>query len=80
MVGESVGMEERPIVTPETHPDHEIVGKKFKRYDGQVFYCDSYDPRIGFWMTPEGDGERRNVSERAIGTNFRRVYDFTKIN
>lgn len=44
------------IKTPITHPDHETVGRWFRGYnitrdELSLFYCDSYDPRIGFWMS-----------------------------
>ena len=68
------------IKTPETHPDHPVVGRDILAHDGHRYFCDSYDPRIGFWMTrldcpPENlvdqNSEfRRNVSERAIGRTF----------
>ena len=62
------------IKTPETHPDHPTVGHNFKSWDGHTYYCDSYDPAIGFWMTDVDDpGNRRNVSERAIGRTYHRV-------
>jgi hypothetical protein len=58
------------IKTPETHPNHETVGRTFKSF-GELYYCDSYDPQCGFWMTKIGrETERRNVSERAIGRTF----------
>lgn len=69
----------REIKTPETHPDHDTVGKDFLAH-GHRWYCDSYDPAIGFWMTRvdascenwnDQYGEwRRNVSPRAIGRTF----------
>lgn len=81
------------IKTPETHPDHETVGRDFMANnwhakEGEAgsarYYCDSYDPRIGFWMTrvdapPEHwndqEGEwRHNVSERAIGRTYHVIY------
>lgn len=59
------------IKTPATHPQHEVVGLLFCGWDRQVYYCDSYDPRQGFWMTNVLDAkERRNVSEQAIGRTF----------
>lgn len=62
------------IITPKTHPDHETVGHNFKGWDGKVYFCDSYDPRIGFWMTEVGNTEnRKNVSERAIGRTYHLV-------
>lgn len=72
------------IKTPQTDPDHYTIGQHFSAYDGHIYYCDSYDPRIGFWMiradAPPGHLEdqygewRRNVSERAIGRTFHRIY------
>lgn len=73
------------IKTPETHPDHQVVGKDFMAWsDGHRYYCDSYDPRIGFWMTrvdapPERWNDdhseyRRNVSERAIDRGFNTIH------
>lgn len=69
----------RPLMTPETHPNHETIGRRFKGWDGNIYFCDSYDPDIGFWMTrvdaPEGVEPRRaNVSERAIGRSYHRIY------
>jgi len=61
------------IITPKTHPDHETVGHNFRSWDG-VWFCDSYDPRIGYWMTEVGNKQnRKNVSERAIGRTFHLV-------
>lgn len=60
------------IKTPQTHPDHPVVGRywgahSFKHYKTQVFYCDSYDSNIGYWMTNIADlSDRTNISERAI--------------
>lgn len=70
------------LKTPETHPDHHTVGKYFcSGWDGVIYYCDSYDPSIGYWMTPidvtDKDWrpvERKNVSERAIGRSFHEIW------
>lgn len=70
------------ILTPETHPGHHTIGRVFKGWDSVYYYCDSYDPRIGYWMTPlfeqvdwdSKPGKRKNVSERAIGSSFHRVW------
>ena len=52
----------------------DVVGRQFKSWDGKTYYCDSYDPRIGYWMTQiEDPFVRRNVSERAIGKTFHRM-------
>lgn len=74
------------IVRPTDLPGHDTIGRCFKGCDGVFYLCDSYDPRIGFWMTPLfpdqvqstfGKGEpakRKNVSERAIGRTWMRIY------
>ncbi len=59
------------IKTPQTHPDHWVVGKYWgahstKHEKTAIFFCDSYDPSCGYWMTNVHDPEdRRNISERA---------------
>lgn len=61
------------IKTPLTHPDHPVVGRFFKFWP-RVYFCDSYDPAIGYWMTNVADpSDRRNVSERAIGRTFHEI-------
>lgn len=70
------------IKTPETHPDHHTVGVHFKG-DGVIWYCDSYDPSLGYWLTPvygerrgltDRKPERTNVSERAIDRTFHTIH------
>ncbi len=64
------------IKTPETDPNHYVVGKKWKGHNGYIYYCDSYDSNIGYWMTNINNPEdRRNVSERAIDRTFHRIYE-----
>jgi len=64
------------IITPKDCPDHEVVGHTFIGWNGATFICDSYDPRIGYWMTNTDDAtDRRNVSERAIGKTFHKRKD-----
>lgn len=64
------------IKTPQSHPDHHTVGHHFGGYSSvqkgtAIFYCDSYDPRLGYWLTNVADPEdRKNVSEAAIGRTF----------
>jgi len=66
------------IKTPETHPEHDVVGKFWAGWDGIVYLCDSYDPKRGYWMTPvdvsgrrdEGEPKRRNISESAIARTY----------
>ncbi len=59
------------IKTALSHPDHPIVGRfwgahSFKHDKTQVYYCDSYDSEIGYWMTNIHDhSDRVNISERA---------------
>lgn len=71
--------------TPQTDPHHHTVGHYFATgLDGSIFYCDSYDSRIGYWMTradapvarwADELGEfRHNVSERAIGRTYHVIY------
>lgn len=71
------------ILTPETNPDHHTIGKYFKGH-GCLYYCDSYDTAIGYWMTPvfgekyageNSTPERTNVSERAINRTFHEIWD-----
>lgn len=54
---------------------HSTVGERFRGMDG-VYRCTSYDSRCGFWMQNEADPKDwRNVSERAIGRTFHRIYN-----
>lgn len=70
------------LITPATHPKHHTVGKYFASgWGGLIWYCDSYDPRLGYWMTPIDATdkewrvvERTNVSERAIGASFHEIW------
>lgn len=79
------------LLTPKTHPDHHSVGRHFIgpcfscEAGKHVFYCESYDPECGYWMTradapPEHLADvfgewRNNVSERAIGRTFHQIHD-----
>lgn len=69
------------MITPETDPNHEIVGRIF-RHEGKVYFCDSYDARHGYWITEMANPDnRRNVSERAIGRGsytIREIVDYHK--
>jgi hypothetical protein len=59
------------IITPETDPGHHTVGHVFHGWDGGLYFCDSYDPSCGYWMTDIGaPANRRNVSERAVGRTY----------
>ena len=73
--------------TPEEYRVEEVasnhaVGHRFRGsnwrppYGPVVFRCTSYDSRQGFWMENEADpSDRHNVSERAIGRTFHRIYE-----
>lgn len=69
------------IITPSTHPEHHTVGRHFGGYLSEkkctvIYFCDSYDPKIGYWLTQVEDTTNRiNVSERAIGRTFYEAYD-----
>lgn len=78
-------MSYQPLIkTPKTDPDHETIGQTFRGHDGHTYYCDSWQENLGFWMTradaPEDRKQdlhseyRRNVSERAVGRTFHRIY------
>lgn len=65
----------RIIKTPQTDPNHRVVGKFFKAWSlahpgSTVYYCDSWVDE-GFWMVNVYDAnERRNVSINAIGRTY----------
>jgi hypothetical protein len=51
----------------------EIVGKKYRGYDGKVYEIESHD-QCGFNIVEVGNPtNRRNISERAIGRTFHEV-------
>lgn len=69
------------IKTPYTHPDHPVVGHyfagpSFSRNRSEIYFCDSYDPRVDYFMTnvyyPD---ERKDVSVRALGRTYHEAYD-----
>lgn len=69
------------IITLDAEP-HDTVGQRFRNHaayqETPEFICTSYDSRSGFWMQNEADPKnKRNVSERAIGRTYHRIYDFT---
>ena len=74
-------MSETAIITPQSHPDHPVVGHYFGGYSyetkkTEIYFCDSYDPRIGFWLTNvKNAADRHNVSERAIGRTYHEARD-----
>jgi hypothetical protein len=69
------------IKTPETDPDHHTVGRHLAGYSWEskrteIYFCDSYDPSCGYWLTNVNAPEdRKNVSERAIGATYHKVED-----
>lgn len=69
------------VKTPQTHPDHPTVGHHFGGYSlaqngTAIYFCDSYDPRLGYWLTNvTNPADRKNVSEAAIGRTFHEAED-----
>lgn len=67
----------RKIITPENNFGQDwVVGKHFAGYCHKankivVYFCDSYDTGLGYWLTNRLDAsDRKNVSERAINNQF----------
>lgn len=68
------------ILTPETHPDHDTIGQRFRSH-GAEYVCDSYDTACGFWMTPAdpdqphpfGDGKKGCTAQRFRACNWAHV-------
>lgn len=56
---------------------HRFTGPRCTEpYGSATYRCTSYDSRQGFWMENEEDpADRRNVSERAVGRTFHRIYE-----
>ncbi len=63
-----------------------LIGSCFRCGEGtHVFYCDSYDPNLGFWLTradaplehlrDEDTDWRRNISVYAVGRTFHIIYN-----
>jgi hypothetical protein len=53
----------------------EAVKPLYRGHDGRTYRCTGYDPRAGFWVETVDGGvfRRANVTERAIGSAFRRI-------
>ena len=70
------------IKTPQTDPDHHTIGKNFLAWDGHIYFCDSFDSTIGYWMTlvyfkPDSEPPadlRRNVSVQAIDRTYHTIH------
>lgn len=70
------------LKTPTTDPTHYVIGNYLKGIGGaerdwksEIYWCDSYDPRQGYWLTSlTVEGRRINVSERAIDASFHIVW------
>lgn len=76
--GDQDAMNLTPDITPETHPDHPVVGKRFRGYDLKndrpaIFFCDSHDSTGYNMVTVDEPFYRTNVSEYAIGRTFHLV-------
>lgn len=69
-----------PDITPESHPDHHVVGHdvmgwSMKHDKAARFHCVSHDAS-GYNLVMRGDDEeRKNVSEHAIGRTFHLISD-----
>ncbi len=66
------------IHTPVSHPDHHAIGHDFKAWDGHVYTCDSWEENLGYWMFRTDENNelvRRNVSERAVGGTFHKIWE-----
>ncbi len=69
------------IITPKTNKNHHTVGHYYAGHSYEskrieIYFCDSYDPRQGYWMTNVNRKEdRKNVSERAIDRTFMEAQD-----
>ena len=53
---------------------HETVGQHFRGPEG-TYACVAYDWRTGFWMKDVKTGVDRDVSERALGRTYHRIYE-----
>lgn len=48
-----------------------VIGHLYSGWDGKTYRVTEHDPRTGYWIEELGNPEnRRDISERAIGTNF----------
>lgn len=64
----------RDVLTPKERPNHHAIGRYYRAWDGQVYYCDSYDPRVDYYMTNVLDAShRKDVSPRALGRTFHEI-------
>lgn len=62
------------VLTPKERPNHHVIGRYFRAWDGEVYFCDSYQYGPDYWMTNILDGNiRRGVSTAAIGRTFHEV-------
>jgi hypothetical protein len=70
------------MIFPETHPDHEWVGHRYRGIDCYSigwrtieWVCIAYDPDIGYWMQAVDGSRMTNVSERAIDRTWHKIYE-----
>ena len=73
-------MDDNKILTVADRPKHHAIGRFFTGWDGQVYYCECYDPRADFRMVNivDLDEKPHYVSPRAIGRTFHDVDDCWK--
>lgn len=72
----------RKLITPENNNGQDwAVGKYFVSHDTGtdkllIYFCDSYDTGLGYWMTDRlNPANRRNVSERAVNNVYWEAID-----
>lgn len=53
------------FITPQSHPGHAVVGHRFRGWDGRIFYCDCYEPGMGYWLVNERAPTDRRVCSEA---------------
>lgn len=67
-------LERNTTYTPAECPNHHAIGRYFRGWDGQVYYCDSYHWGPDYGMVNVVDRSvRKEVSSAAIGRTFHEV-------
>lgn len=64
-------LERNATYTTAECPNHHAIGRYFRAWDGQVYYCESYRYGPDYTMVNVVDrAVRKEVSDRAIGRTF----------